>query len=129
MSFKCPTCGIGQMTTEIIPDHHTKLNNIPIHIKDARISRCDHCHETSLHARELKRWEKIQQEQLKTEDVKILGSTTKMIARYWEENGKICVQNFVGTFMGQYHEHTPGEFEVWRIDAEADGIEVKKVGK
>lgn len=48
-----------------------------------------------------------------------------MIAYYWEKDGKVCVQNMVGAFKGQYHEHTPEEFETWKVSAKADGIEVK----
>lgn len=56
MAFKCPMCGIGMMSIEIIPNYTTRLG---VQIKDAQIAKCDHCDETSVHAKEIERWEKI----------------------------------------------------------------------
>ncbi|MHC4698803.1 MAG: type II TA system antitoxin MqsA family protein [Planctomycetota bacterium] len=63
-AFKCPTCGIGEMVVEVVADHRTKLGGVPVQIKDARIAKCNHCDETSVSAKELERWERLQQEQL-----------------------------------------------------------------
>lgn len=61
--FRCPTCGVGQMTLETIPDHHTKLGGRPVYVKNARIAKCNHCGEISVGALELERWEWLQKEQ------------------------------------------------------------------
>lgn len=66
MTFKCPMCGIGKMVTETIAIHNTRLGDIPIQIKNARIAKCNHCNETSVSAKEVGRWEKIQQEDKKS---------------------------------------------------------------
>lgn len=33
---------------------------------------------------------------------------------YWREGDKIVVQNMVGPYEGQKHEHTKEEFEEWK---------------
>ena len=43
---------------------------------------------------------------------------------WWEKDSKICVQNIVAGMKGQYHEHTPEEFENWKA-----GIEEKYLHK
>ena len=53
---------------------------------------------------------------------------TQMRSYYWEENGKIKVQNCVAGMMGQLHEHTKKDFKRWKKDAEGSGIEVIKQG-
>lgn len=30
-----------------------------------------------------------------------------------KKNGKYCVQNAVGSYLGQYHEHTEEDFKKW----------------
>lgn len=35
---------------------------------------------------------------------------------WWKEKGKVCVQNMIAGVKGQYHEHTPEEFENWKAD-------------
>ena len=63
-NFKCPCCGIGEMIVEVVRDHHTKIGGVPVQIKDARIAKCSECDETSVSAKELERWERVQLEQL-----------------------------------------------------------------
>lgn len=63
-AFKCPCCGTGEMVVEVVADHRTKLGGVPVRVKDARIAKCNHCGETSVSAKELERWERLQQEQL-----------------------------------------------------------------
>ena len=63
-AFKCPCCGIGKMVVKVVPDHRTKLGGVPVRIKDARIAKCNHCDETSVSAKELQRWQSLQQTQL-----------------------------------------------------------------
>ena len=41
---------------------------------------------------------------------------------YWEENGKIVVQNAAGGFMGQKHEHTQDEFAEWSKDIPEENL-------
>ena len=41
---------------------------------------------------------------------------TQMNFYWWEEKGKICVQNMVAGIKGQYHEHTPEQFNKWKAD-------------
>lgn len=41
---------------------------------------------------------------------------TTMRHYWWEEDGKIVVQNAVAGHLGQKHEHTPEEFERWVKD-------------
>jgi len=43
---------------------------------------------------------------------------TKMHFYWWKEGDKICVQNMVSCYRGQYHEHTIADFEKWK-----EGIE------
>ena len=50
----------------------------------------------------------------------------KMRSYYWEEDGKIKVQNMVAGMRGQLHEHTKKDFLKWKKDAEQTGIEVIK---
>ncbi len=52
------------MVVEVVADHRTKLGGVPVRVKDARIAKCNHCGETSVSAKELERWERLQQEQL-----------------------------------------------------------------
>lgn len=47
------------MVVEIVADHSTKLGGVPVHIKDAQIAKCNHCGGTSVHAKELERWEAL----------------------------------------------------------------------
>ena len=49
---------------------------------------------------------------------------TQAIAYYHKEGNKIIVQNMVGVYLGQKHEHTPQSFKAWRQDAEATGWQV-----
>ena len=65
IAFKCPYCGIGRMVVEVVHEHRTKLGGVPVRIKDARIAKCNHCGETSVSAKELERWQRLQQEQLR----------------------------------------------------------------
>ena len=55
--------------------------------------------------------------------------TIQMRSYYWEENGKIKVQNCAAGMFGQLHEHTKEDFKRWKKDAESSGIEVIKQGK
>jgi len=32
---------------------------------------------------------------------------------WWRENGKIVVQNAIGSYLGQKHEHTEKDFKRW----------------
>lgn len=61
--FRCPECGIGEQTTQVIPSYTTHIANRPVRITDARIAFCDHCAATSVHATELARWEQLEKEQ------------------------------------------------------------------
>jgi DNA-binding transcriptional regulator YiaG len=54
------------MIREVIPNYKTKMGGIPIEVPNAEISRCSNCGETSVSAKELKRWELIQKEQLRS---------------------------------------------------------------
>ncbi len=63
--FKCPECGIGEMTPEVISNHTTKLGGIQVEVPNAHVSRCTNCGELSVGAAELKRWAQIQQQQLR----------------------------------------------------------------
>ena len=49
-------CGIGTMSTKIIPNYSTSLG---IPIKNARMAICNKCGETTVHIEEVIRWEKI----------------------------------------------------------------------
>ena len=59
-TFKCPLCGIGDMVVKVISDHCAILDGVQVQIKNARIAKCNHCGETSISAKELERWEKLQ---------------------------------------------------------------------
>ena len=43
---------------------------------------------------------------------------TQMNFYWWEEKGKVCVQNMVAGLEGQYHEHTLGDFKTWKDKTE-----------
>ena len=43
---------------------------------------------------------------------------TEMHFYYYREDNKICVQNMVGGMCGQFHKHTPQEFELWKKETE-----------
>ena len=45
---------------------------------------------------------------------------TEMYFYWWKKGNKICVQNMVAGYQGQYHEHTLSDFEKW-----GEGIEPK----
>ena len=38
---------------------------------------------------------------------------TTMNFYYWKEGNKVIVQNMVGGYSGQKHEHTPEDFQRW----------------
>lgn len=44
-----------------------------------------------------------------------MNALTQMHFYWWEEKGKVCVQNMVGGVKGQYHEHTPEGFRKWKV--------------
>ncbi len=62
--FNCPYCGEGKMVLETAPDHVTQLGGVPVEVEDAQVSRCTQCGQTTVSAREIKRWRRLQQEQL-----------------------------------------------------------------
>jgi DNA-binding transcriptional regulator YiaG len=53
------------MTPEVISEFSTRVGGVPVVIPEAHISKCTNCGETSVGAKELKRWELIQKEQLR----------------------------------------------------------------
>ena len=50
-----------------------------------------------------------------------MNFSTQARAYFWEEGDKIVVQNAVGAYLGQKHEHTVADFATWRASAEKDG--------
>ena len=64
--FRCPQCAQGTMRTDTVLRHSTRLNGVPICVENASIERCDVCGETSVTATELKRWEAIRDDQLRS---------------------------------------------------------------
>jgi DNA-binding transcriptional regulator YiaG len=47
------------MEPQVIPDYETEFEGVHIKVKDARVSKCTHCGETSYGARELSRWKQL----------------------------------------------------------------------
>lgn len=43
-----------------------------------------------------------------------MSSLTEIQFYWWKEGDKICVQNFISCYRGQYHEHTVADFEKWK---------------
>jgi len=43
-----------------------------------------------------------------------MSSLTEVQFYWWREGDKICVQNFLSCYRGQYHEHTIADFEKWK---------------
>jgi len=43
-----------------------------------------------------------------------MSSLTEVQFYWWKEENKICVQNMVAGYQGQYHEHTIADFEKWK---------------
>jgi len=39
---------------------------------------------------------------------------TEMHFYWWKKGNKICVQNMIAGMCGQYHEHSPKDFETWK---------------
>lgn len=64
--FKCPYCGAGEMVLECSPDHVSHIGGVPVTVPDAQVSKCTSCGRTTVSAKELKRWRRIQQAQLQT---------------------------------------------------------------
>lgn len=56
---QCPNCGKFAMYEKIFPTFSTKINKVPIVVKNAKIIECSVCGEKIYHAKEIKRWEKI----------------------------------------------------------------------
>ena len=42
-------------------------------------------------------------------------------AYYWTEGDEIVVQNWIGSYLGQEHRHSPADFERWADDARRTG--------
>ncbi|MHC4442686.1 MAG: type II TA system antitoxin MqsA family protein [Planctomycetota bacterium] len=77
--FTCPYCGKGKMSLEVVPKHITRLKGVPVVVENARISKCPECSETSVNAKELKRWHAIQQAQLQAKEQVPSASEVKRI--------------------------------------------------
>ena len=64
MSRICPMCGKNGMETLTIKEYHTKMGGVPIVVKNAKIEKCKYCEEQMYSAKEIRRWEKIKEEQI-----------------------------------------------------------------
>lgn len=58
-TVKCPSCGMNTMKEKIISEFHTKLENVPFVVNNAKILECEKCGERIFSAKEIKRWEKV----------------------------------------------------------------------
>jgi len=63
---KCPACGNQTLARRIVSNYKTKLGGLPVHVEHAEISECSSCGETVVNAEEVKRWQKLQQDQLRS---------------------------------------------------------------
>ncbi len=96
--FKCPTCGIGRMVTEIIADHQTVLYGQPVRVKDARIATCNHCKHYSIAAKEIERWEKLQEEQKNKEQEQKVETLRQALIdekAISGDNGRVCLERLL----------------------------------
>ena len=59
----------------------------------------------------------------------MITNLLKPVAYYWKKGRKIIVQNCVGPYLGQKHEHTPTGFKKWRKSAEKSGFTVIELPK
>ena len=57
--IQCPTCGKFAMYEKVFRAFATKINRVPIVIKNAKIIECNICGERIYGVKEIKKWEKI----------------------------------------------------------------------
>jgi len=66
--MKCPTCGEGELVPTTVYNYVTKMRGIKIVIPEAHCNACNKCDERLWSAKEIKKWEAMQNEAVKGEN-------------------------------------------------------------
>lgn len=67
--MKCPECKEGTIHKVIIEAYRAKLKGISFPVKNAEIGKCDSCDAELYSAKEIRRWERLLDEYLISEDL------------------------------------------------------------